>query len=136
MTKRIIYTANTRTIGGRDGMSRSSDGKLEVKLSSPSSKRAGTNPEQLFAAGWSACLLGALEKAASERGLQLPPEAAVEAEVDLTEDASGCRLSARLNVAIPGLDRGVSEALTARAHEICPYSRATRSNIIPEINVI
>jgi Ohr subfamily peroxiredoxin len=135
MSQTIVYSGKTHTTGGRDGASRSSDGELDVQLAPPGSPRSGTNPEQLFAAGWSACFLGALGKAALERTLRLPADAAIDTEVDLALDAEGYSLIARLNVSLPGIDRETGEALAARAHEICPYSKATRGNIAVEINL-
>ncbi|MBW8294313.1 organic hydroperoxide resistance protein [Sphingopyxis sp.] len=136
MSQNIVYTGKTHTTGGRDGASRSSDGELEIALSPPGSNRTGTNPEQLFAAGWSACFLGAIGKAASEHKLRLPANAAIDAEVDLALDDGGFSLIARLNVSLPGIDRETAETLTARAHEICPYSKATRGNIAVNINIV
>ncbi len=136
MTQKIIYTGKTHTTGGRDGASRSSDGELDIALSPPGSNRPGTNPEQLFAAGWSACFLGAIGKAASEQKLRLPADAAIDAEVDLALDDGNFSLIARLNVSLPGIDRETAEKLAARAHQICPYSKATRGNIAVQINII
>lgn len=136
MSQNIVYTGKTHTTGGRDGASRSSDGELDIALSPPGSNRTGTNPEQLFAAGWSACFLGAIGKAASEHKLRLPADAAIDAEVDLSLDDGGFSLIARLNVSLPGIDRETAETLTARAHEICPYSKATRGNIAVDINIV
>jgi Ohr subfamily peroxiredoxin len=136
MSQNIVYTGKTHTTGGRDGASRSSDGELDIALSPPGSNRTGTNPEQLFAAGWSACFLGAIGKAASEQKLRLPADAAIDAEVDLALDDGGFSLIARLNVSLPGIDRETAETLTARAHEICPYSKATRGNIAVDINIV
>lgn len=136
MSQTIIYMGKTHTTGGRDGASRSSDGELDIALSPPGSNRAGTNPEQLFAAGWSACFLGAIGKAAAELKLRLPTDAAIDAEVDLALDGEGFSLIARLNVSLPGIDRETAEALAARAHQICPYSKATRGNIAVEINIV
>lgn len=136
MSQKIVYTGKTHTTGGRDGASRSSDGELDIALSPPGSNRTGTNPEQLFAAGWSACFLGAIGKAASEHKLRLPADAAIDAEVDLALDDGGFSLIARLNVSLPGIDRETAETLTARAHEICPYSKATRGNIAVVINIV
>lgn len=136
MSQNIVYTGKTHTTGGRDGASRSSDGELDIALSPPGSNRTGTNPEQLFAAGWSACFLGAIGKAASEHKLRLPADAAIDAEVDLALDDGAFSLIARLNVSLPGIDRETAETLTARAHEICPYSKATRGNIAVEINIV
>ncbi len=136
MSQNIVYTGKTHTTGGRDGAARSSDGELDIALSPPGSNRTGTNPEQLFAAGWSACFLGAIGKAASEHKLRLPADAAIDAEVDLALDDGGFSLIARLNVSLPGIDRETAETLTARAHEICPYSKATRGNIAVDINIV
>ena len=133
---KVLYTARTHATGGRDGVARSSDGRLDISLSSPGAPGAGTNPEQLFAAGWSACFLGALGVAARETKVALPADTAVDAEVDLRLGESGYSLQARLNVSVPGLDRETASALLQRAHEVCPYSKATRGNIDVEINVV
>jgi osmotically inducible protein OsmC len=136
MAHKIVYTGKTHTTGGRDGASRSSDGELDIALSPPGSGHAGTNPEQLFAAGWSACFLAAVGKAAGEHKLRLPADASIDAEIDLALDDGGYSLIAHLDVSLPGIDRATAEVLTARAHEICPYSKATRGNIAVEINII
>ena len=133
---KVLYTAKTHTTGGRDGAGKSSDGALDVKLSSPGSNRPGTNPEQLFAVGWSACFIGALGLAAKARSITLPADAAVDAEVDLGLTDTIFSLRARLNVHVPGLDRALVEALVREAHQTCPYSRATRGNIDVSFNVI
>ncbi len=126
----ILYTAKTTTTGGRNGQSRSDDNRLDIKLSVPGSNGAGTNPEQLFAAGWSACFIGAMDRAAKEIGIALPPDTSVAAEVYLGNDVEqGFFLQARLNVSLPGLDHAVAQSLVNRAHQICPYSKATRGNI-------
>lgn len=126
----ILYTAKTHTTGGRNGQSRSDDGRLDIVLSAPGSNGAGTNPEQLFAAGWSACFIGAMTRAAKEIGLALPADVSVAAEVDLGSDAEqGYFLQARLNVTLPGLERATAQAIVDRAHQLCPYSKATRGNI-------
>lgn len=132
---KVLYTAKAHTTGGRDGASRTSDGRLDVKLSSPGAAGAGTNPEQLFAAGWSACFLSALGLAASQRKVPLPADRAIEAEVDLGTNEGGYVLRARLNVSLPGLDRAVAQTLVEAAHQICPYSKATRGNIDVVINL-
>ncbi|WP_439486592.1 organic hydroperoxide resistance protein [Blastomonas fulva] len=136
MAQKIVYTGKTHTTGGRDGASRSSDGELDIALSPPGSGYAGTNPEQLFAAGWSACFLAAVGKAAGEHKLRLPADASINAEIDLALDDGGYSLIAHLDVSLPGIDHAMAEVLTARAHEICPYSKATRGNIAVEINII
>ena len=134
--QKVLYTAKTHTTGGRDGSSRSSDGRLEVKLSSPGGPGTGTNPEQLFAAGWSACYMSALGLAASQRKITLPSDRAVDAEVDLGTNEGGYQLRARLNVSLPGIDPAVARELADAAHQLCPYSKATRGNIDVEINVV
>jgi osmotically inducible protein OsmC len=134
--EKVLYTGKTHTTGGRDGTSRSSDGRLDVALSSPGSLGAGTNPEQLLAAGWSACFIGAMGKAAAAMKIALPAETAVDAEIDLGTTDGGYFLQARLNVSLPGVEREVAEALAHAAHQTCPYSKATRGNIGVTINVV
>lgn len=130
MTIKTLYTAHVHTIGGREGAARSSDGQLDLHLAAPGSKKPGTNPEQLFAAGWSACFEGALARAASEIGLVLPTETAVDAEVNLKlDEADGFSISARLAVSVPGMERDTAKSLIDRAHEICPYSKMVRGGI-------
>lgn len=133
---KVLYTAKTHTTGGRDGAARSSDGRLDIKLSPPGTAGNGTNPEQLFAAGWSACFIGALGVAASKMKVTLPADRAVEAEVDLGTNEGGYVLRARLNVSLPGVDREVAQTLVDAAHQICPYSKATRGNIDVAINLV
>ncbi|WP_332854993.1 organic hydroperoxide resistance protein [Duganella sp. S19_KUP01_CR8] len=127
--EKVLYTAKTRTIGGRDGAARSDDGRLDITLSPPGSHGAGSNPEQLFAAGWSACFIGAMGRAAKERNLALPADVAVDAEVDLGTADGGFLLQARLNVSLPGLPRDAAQGLIEAAHQICPYSKMSRGNI-------
>ena len=130
MTAKIIYTAQVHTVGGREGAALSSDHRLDIRLSPPGTNHPGTNPEQLFAAGWSACFEGALGLAAKEAGILLPAETAVDAEVNLHfGDTEGFFLTARLNVAIPGLAEDVAQSLIERAHETCPYSKMTNGGI-------
>jgi lipoyl-dependent peroxiredoxin len=138
MTKieKVVYTGKTHTTGGRDGASRSSDGHLDIKLSSPGAAGVGTNPEQLFAAGWSACFIGAMKIAANKMKVTLPADLAIDAEVDLGTADGGYFLQARLNVSLPGLEREVAQALADAAHQTCPYSKATRGNIDVVINLI
>ena len=132
---KVLYTAKTHTTGGRDGASRSSDGRLDIKLSSPGSAGAGTNPEQLFAAGWSACFEGAMGFAARKLKVTLPAELSIDAEVDLGMGGDGYLIQARMNVNLPGLDREVAQAVVDAAHETCPYSKVTRGNINVVFNV-
>ncbi|MBB3454469.1 Ohr subfamily peroxiredoxin [Rhizobium sp. BK313] len=135
-TDKVLYTGRTHTTGGRDGASRSSDGRLDVKLSSPGTSGDGTNPEQLFAAGWSACFEGAIGLAARKMKVSVPADAAIDAEVDLCLVDGAYFLQARLNVSLPGLERDVAQALVDAAHQTCPYSKATRGNIDVVINVV
>jgi Ohr subfamily peroxiredoxin len=135
--EKVLYTAKTRTSsGGRDGASRSSDGRLDIKLSSPGKTGNGTNPEQLFAAGWSACFIGAMGLAAAKEKIALPADLTVDAEVDLGTTAGAYLLQARLNVSLPGLNPEVARALVDIAHQTCPYSKATRGNIDVAINLV
>ena len=133
----MIYTAKTHTTGGREnGMARSSDGRLDVKLSLPGSPRIGTNPEQLFAAGWSACFEGAITLAAHKKKIKLSADVAIDAEVDLHLNDGEYFLSARLNVSIPGIERSIAQGLVEDAKGICPYSKATSGNIAVTYNVV
>lgn len=134
--EKVLYTAKTHTTGGREGASRSSDGQLDIKLSPPGSNRPGTNPEQLFAAGWSACFEGAMGLAAKVLKIKLPDDLAVDAEVDLGTAGNEYFLQARLNVSLPGLDREIARAVVEAAHQTCPYSKLSRGNINVELNLV
>jgi lipoyl-dependent peroxiredoxin len=134
---KVLHTAKTHTTGGREnGASRSSDDCLDIRLSTPGSARIGTNPEQLLAAGWSACFESAIALAARRRKTYLPADVAIDAEVDLNVADDGYFLSTRLNVSLPGIDRDTAQALIDEAQEICPYSKATRGNIDVAINLV
>ena len=132
---KVLYTARVHTTGGREGASRSDDGKLDVQQSSPGGNGSGTNPEQLFAAGYSACFLGAMKAVASQQKLSLPSDTAIDAEVDLGPTSKGYGIAARLTVHLPGMDRAQAQQLVDAAHQICPYSNATRNNIAVQITV-
>ena len=132
----VLYTGKTHTTGGRDGQSKSSDARLDIKLSPPGSSGSGTNPEQLLAAGWSACFIGAMGKAAVSLNVTLPSDVAVDTEIDLGKTDNAFFLQARLNVSLPGLDPAVARAVVDAAHQTCPYSKATRGNIDVEINLV
>jgi osmotically inducible protein OsmC len=135
--KKVLYTAQEHTTGGRDGgSSRSSDGRLDIKLSVPGAPGSGTNPEQLFAAGWSACFIGAMKIAAGKMKVRFPADGAVDAEVDLCMTGEAFFLQARLNISLPGLEHEAAQALVDAAHQTCPYSKATRGNIEVVITVI
>lgn len=133
---KVLYTGKTHTTGGREGSARSDDGRLNLVLSRPGSSGAGTNPEQLFAAGWSACFIGAMGRAAQTMKVALPADVAVDAEVDLGTGGDAFFLQARLNVHLPGLDTATAQAIADAAHQICPYSKATRGNIDVTIRVV
>lgn len=134
---KVLYTAKTHTTGGREGgTSRTSDGRLDVKLTPPGAPGNGTNPEQLFAAGWSACFTSAIKLIASQKKVKLPQDMATDAEVDLCSGDDGYSLRARLNVSLPGVDRHVAEEILDEAHHTCPYSKATRGNIDVAINLV
>ena len=134
---KIFYTAKAHTTGGRDGgSSRTDDGRLEIRLSDPGTSGAGTNPEQLFAAGWSACFLSAMKLVAGKRRVALPNEIAVDAEIDLGLAQGGHRLAAWLNVSLPGIEQGAAESLVEAASHVCPYSLATQGNIAVTYSVI
>jgi Ohr subfamily peroxiredoxin len=134
---RIVYTARIATTGGREnGASRSSDGLLDIRLSTPGSMRIGTNPEQLLAAGWSASFASAIVSVAHEKKLPLPAGVSISAEVDLNLGDDGYSLSTRLNVTLPGVEHDAARALIEQAHDICPYSKATRGNVEISINLL
>jgi len=135
--EKVLYTAKAHTTGGREGgTSRTSDGRLDVKLTVPGTPGTGTNPEQLFAVGWSACYLSAIKLVAAKMKVSLPAEFAVDAEVDLGMADGGYLLQVRLNVNLPGIEPEVAQALADAAHQTCPYSRATRGNINVVINLV
>ena len=135
VAQKVLYTGRTRTTGGRTGASRSDDGRLDVMLTRFGTVGSGTNPEQLFAAGWSACFMGAMARAAQPLGVKLPDDLAVDAEVDLVQGADGFALAARLHVSVPGVPREQALAIVEGAHQLCPYSKATRGNIDVRLSV-
>lgn len=134
---KVLYTGRAHTTGGRDGQSKSDDGKLEVKLSPPG-QGTGTNPEQMFAAGYSACFIGAMKAVAGKQKITLPADLAIDAEVDLgpIKEGAAYGIAARLNVSLPGMDKEQARQLVDAAHQVCPYSNATRGNIDVQINLV
>ena len=126
---KVLYTAHAHTTGGRDGQSRSDDGRLSVSLSSPGTAGTGTNPEQLFAAGYSACFIGALKAVAGMKKVTLPDDTSIDASVDLGKIPEAYGIAVRLDVSLPGMDRVTAQDLLDAAHQVCPYSNATRGNI-------
>jgi Ohr subfamily peroxiredoxin len=127
--EKILYTGHTYTSGGREGAGRSDDGRLDLKLSPPGAPGHGTNPEQLFAVGWSACFLGALRHACNARKIRFPATAAIDAQVDLLHGEQGFFLQVRLFVSLPDIETNIAQQLIDAAHQNCPYSKATRGNI-------
>lgn len=135
--EKVLYTGKTHTSGGRDGgKSQSDDRRLDVAFTTPGKKGDGTNPEQMFAAGWSACFISAMRLAAGKMKVSVPDEIAVDAEVDLSTNKDGAFLQARLNVSLPGLDRATGMAIIETAHQTCPYSKATSGNINVTITLV
>ncbi|MFT3718334.1 organic hydroperoxide resistance protein [Pseudorhodoferax sp.] len=132
---KVLYTAQTHTTGGRDGAGKSSDGRLDVRLSAPGGAGTGTNPEQLFAIGYSACFLGAMKAVSGNVGVAVPADAAVDAEVDLGPTAKGYGVAVRLKVTLPGVEAAAAKTLVDAAHQVCPYSNATRGNIPVDITI-
>ena len=126
---KVLYTAKAHTTGGRDGQSKSDDGRLNVSLSSPGTAGTGTNPEQLFAAGYSACFIGAMKAVAGMKKITLPEDLSIDASVDLGKIPDAYGIAARLDVSLPGMDRAAAQELIDAAHQVCPYSNATRGNI-------
>lgn len=140
MPTKILYTATAISTGGRDGQSRTDDGRLDVKLDTPGALGGndgpGTNPEQLFAAGYSACFIGALKVVAARRKLPLPADTSITATVGIgPRSEGGFGISAALAVSLPGVDRALAKTLVEEAHLVCPYSNATRGNIDVELNI-
>jgi Ohr subfamily peroxiredoxin len=135
----VIYTARAQTTGGREGSSRSDDGLLDIKLTPPKAMGGAgtaTNPEQLFAAGYSACFMGALKHVAGLKKVAVPADASIDAEVDIGPIPAGFGIAARLAVSLPGMDRTVAQDLVDTAHQVCPYSNATRGNIDVTITLV
>ena len=136
---KVLYTAKAHTTGGREGRSTTDDGLLDVKLSPPKAMGGAggaTNPEQLFAAGYSACFMGAIKHVAGMKKIAVPADASIDAEVDIGPIPQGFGIAARLAVSLPGLDRAVAQDLVDTAHKVCPYSNATRGNIVVDLRLV
>ena len=133
---KVLYTARVHTTaGGRDGgISKSDDGHLDI-THTPPGKGNGTNPEQLFAAGYSACFIGAMRAVAAKHGTPLPEDLSIDAEVDLGPSGHAYGITARLTIHLPGMDRPAAQHLIDTAHQVCPYSNATRGNIPVELTL-
>lgn len=134
--EKVLYTAKAHTTGGRDGAARTDDGRLDIKLSSPGTAGTGTNPEQLFAAGYAACFIGAMKAVAGMQKVTLPADLAIDSAVDLGKVGQGYGIAATLNVSLPGMERDAAQKLVDAAHQVCPYSNATRGNIDVTINLV
>lgn len=132
----ILYTARVSVKGGREGSAESSDGRLRLTLTGPTTTGPGTNPEQLFAAGYGACFLSALQHVARARKTHLPADTGLVVDVSLGKNGEAFALSAALEVHLPGMDRAQAEGLVAQAHQTCPYSNATRHNIDVALTVV
>lgn len=134
---KILYTAEAHTTGGRDGASKTSDGSLDVKLSPPGSGKPGTNPEQLFAAGYSACFIGAMKAVGPRIQIKVPDDVAIDARVSLgpTEGGAAYGIAVKLTISLPGLGDEQKRKLVDTAHQVCPYSNATRGNIDVDLEI-
>ena len=137
---KVIYTAHATSTGGREGTTESSDGALKATLSTPKELGGaggpGTNPEQLFAAGYSACFIGAMKAVAGKMKLTVPADISIAADVGIGPIPTGFSIQVALNITIPGMERASAEALVAAAHQVCPYSNATRGNIDVTLNLL
>ena len=134
MAVKVIYKTQATATGGRDGSARSADGAVDVKLTVPpamgGNSDAGANPEKLFAAGYAACFLGAMKAVSGKVGVSVPADTTVTAEIGFgARDEGGYGITADLTASMPGVDRADAERLMAAAHEVCPYSNATRGNL-------
>jgi len=141
MAVKVLYTTQASATGGRDGQAATADGSLSVKLSTPKELGGaggpGNNPEQLFAAGYSACFLGAMKFVASQGGPKVPPDAKVTATVGIgPRDAGGFGIDVALAVSLPGMPRAEAQALVDKAHQVCPYSNATRNNVPVQLSLV
>lgn len=137
---KVLYTATATSTGGREGTSKSSDGVLDLKLTTPKEMggngAVGTNPEQLFAAGYSACFIGAMKFAAMKQKVTLPADTSIKAEVGIGPIPAGFGIQVTLNVTIPGMEKAAAEQIVQAAHGVCPYSNATRGNIEVTLNIV
>jgi Ohr subfamily peroxiredoxin len=138
--QQILYTAHATSTGGREGTSKSSDGVLELNLTVPKelggNGARGTNPEQLFAAGYSACFIGALKFVAGQKKIALPADTSIDADVGIGQIPEGFGIKVAMAVKIPGMERAKAEELVQAAHAVCPYSNATRGNIDVDLKVV
>ena len=134
--EKVLYTAKAHTTGGRDGASRTDDGRLDIKLSAPGATGTGTNPEQLFAAGYAACFLGAMKAVAGMQKITLPADVAIDSSVDLGKVGPAYGIAVKMDISLPGMEKAAAQKLVDDAHQVCPYSNATRGNIDVTLNVV
>ena len=138
--EKILYTAHATSTGGRDGKSMSDDGVLDIKLAVPKGLGGdgarGTNPEQLFAAGYSACFIGAIKHVAGQKKVALPSEVSIDADVGIGQIPTGFGIKVAMRIHLPGVERAVAEDIVQSAHIVCPYSNATRGNIDVDLTVV
>ena len=134
---KVLYTAEAHTTGGRDGAGKSSDGALDVQLSPPGSGKPGTNPEQLFAVGYAACFIGAMKAVGPKISVKVPDAVAIDSKVSLgpTNGGAAYGIAVQLTISLPGLDDAQKKLLVDTAHQVCPYSNATRGNIDVDITI-
>ncbi|WP_126651239.1 organic hydroperoxide resistance protein [Chryseobacterium aureum] len=133
---KVLYSGKVTVTGGRDGKAKSNDGKLDIELTSPGATGNGTNPEQLLAAGWSACFIGAMHLGAAELKIVLPADLSVNTSVDLVKNDEGFFLQAHLEIHLPGMSTGKARKVVEKAHATCPYSKATRGNIKVKTDIV
>ena len=134
---KVLYTAQAHTVGGRDGAGKTTDGALSVKLSSPGSHKEGTNPEQLFAIGYAACFIGAMKAVAPKVDVKVPEDVSIDSHVSLgpTQGGAAYGIAVKLTINLPGLEAEAKQKLVDAAHQVCPYSNATRGNIPVELEI-
>jgi Ohr subfamily peroxiredoxin len=138
--EKVLYTAHATSTGGRTGTSKTDDGRLSLTLSTPKELGgdggAGTNPEQLFAAGYSACFIGAMKAVAAKQKISLPAEVSISADVGIGPIPAGFGIQVDMRISVPGMEKAAAEALVAAAHKVCPYSNATRGNIDVSLTIV
>jgi lipoyl-dependent peroxiredoxin len=138
--EKVLYTAHATSTGGRTGTSKSDDGRLTLSLSTPKELGGdggqGTNPEQLFAAGYSACFIGAMKAVAGKMKVSLPADVSITADVGIGPIPNGFGIQVAMSISIPGMDKAAAEQLVAAAHQVCPYSNATRGNIDVSLTIV
>jgi len=137
---KVLYTATATATGGRQGSAQSNDGKLKIELSTPKELGGaggdGTNPEQLFAAGYSACFIGAMKAVAAKQQVTVPADVSITSDVSIGPIPNGFGIQVAMRISLPGMDRAAAQALIDAAHQVCPYSNATRGNIDVSLTLV